>query len=506
MSEHGKYIPPFRRNPDAEPEAMPNDYISPFERSNRNLFNNNRVGRGHRSGRRPYTIRGIGNHGEVATAGEPLSGTRGNIGGGIDREAASGYEAAGNQDVANNGDGGNSVANMEAKKKEQLEKKKILDTAPVYRELYHFDEVVEYFCSSTEVYNIEEDLITTFHDSQTHKEQLAFVMIFDLANPRWGSEQVVESSMLSQDVAALGPHLTTGLTIADDDGVTKADQKVSGTQHVVSDSTSAVAATPSGGTNDSSAPIGEDMMRMWGNVGDIRKLSAQEFARLEQRMANKKTRAQLEKLGLPVFDSIRPIEYTPGPHDPIAAFKERHFAGLPSRFQFIGWHKVARVQILFPYSAELVYMHSQHIEQSRKLEQKEKLSSSEVVGGKTLSDVDWDQILSQEWAVVTFAKLPPFEAQPAPIIEKSWGTLTIPHKPSRRRHAARVQATSKTGAEDVPENQRGGVAADETRRPMALQHSDPQPQCTGDPQNKDGDAHPEMKSGTSDDPLGIYDA
>ncbi|KAI1160972.1 hypothetical protein F5B18DRAFT_630498 [Nemania serpens] len=104
------------------------------------------------------------------------------------------------------------------------------------------------------------------------------------------------------------------------------------------------------------------------------------------------------------FPSIAPIDYAPTDPLPIAVFEEqptpgRRPGGFSALFEFRGWFRISRVNILAPHSAELVCM----------LEQKWAPRKERV--GNVSRAYGWNRWLAAEWAVVRFE---PFEGEAAP--------------------------------------------------------------------------------------------
>ena len=146
----------------------------------------------------------------------------------------------------------------------------------------------------------------------------------------------------------------------------------------------------------------------------------------------------------PNFPDIQPIEYIPSTHPPIAIFEERRAPGGGSyggrqtksntRFAFVGWHKVARVSILAPHSAELVRM------QKRKWERRDRYGKT--MSTRTRDASAWHAAMKTEWAVVQFEMLDAAEAPPSPVIEK----LPAPEPSS---HLASDNATGSKGVNEL---------------------------------------------------------
>ncbi|KAI1425171.1 hypothetical protein F5Y12DRAFT_714498 [Xylaria sp. FL1777] len=117
----------------------------------------------------------------------------------------------------------------------------------------------------------------------------------------------------------------------------------------------------------------------------------------------------------PIRPAIAPIEYVPANPLPIAAFEERRIqgrrnGGLQARFEFKGWFKVSRVNILAPHSAQLVRMLQQ------KWERKDRFGK--VISTKLRDASAWNASLAHEWAVVHFELVEREGAPPPPQIEK----------------------------------------------------------------------------------------
>ncbi|KAH9895373.1 hypothetical protein F4778DRAFT_746511 [Xylariomycetidae sp. FL2044] len=137
--------------------------------------------------------------------------------------------------------------------------------------------------------------------------------------------------------------------------------------------------------------------------------------RLEPEGAQPQQPKPQQELEAPSFPMIPPIDYTPSPHTPIAVFEEHKSYGSrgvvsKGRFSFIGWYKVARINILAPYSAELVRM------QQQKWERRDRYGK--IMPTKSRDASAWHSALSKEWAVVKFEALSEENAPPKPTIEK----------------------------------------------------------------------------------------
>lgn len=118
----------------------------------------------------------------------------------------------------------------------------------------------------------------------------------------------------------------------------------------------------------------------------------------------------------PVFPAIPPIDYAPTSPAPIAVFEEHKTPGIRTggnyaRFEFKGWFKISRINILAPHSAELVRMLQQ------KWERKDRFGNTKPSRGR--NSAAWNVSLTREWAVVGFALLgKDDDAPPTPQIER----------------------------------------------------------------------------------------
>ena len=401
------YIPPFRRgqadgvSPDPSsadlPPAVPSSYSRPY--------NNRGRGRGWRGSNRGFRG-GRGNHG-------------GRGGGGYQGQAST-------QDPP-------------------------IDEADVY----HQRDIVDHFFTGDEKSSGYHQS-STFHDSTAHPGQLSYVLLFHRANPRWGNDQIVfaksKLNLLPEYAAKMLEHgpwdLQSGT--AEDASIDKplgqeVDGAVAGTattsevaNSTVSDVNNKENENPNGqdGTlqsaqvTEESSPasvdkgkgqdssLGDDAVegdktsttattpatssssRM--KYTDVRLIPAEEFYDKEESHE-------------PNFPSIQPVDYVPATHPHIAIFEERRLPGMygeasNARFVFIGWHKVARVNLLAPHSAELVRM------QQQKWERRDR--HGRVIPTRARDAAAWNTAMKLEWAVVKFEKLGEEEAPPIPTIEK----------------------------------------------------------------------------------------
>ncbi|KAI0116590.1 hypothetical protein F4776DRAFT_278586 [Hypoxylon sp. NC0597] len=474
MADYGSYKPPFRRHQatgnvfdSTEETVMPSDYQgqSSTQRANNRGGRGNMRGpgfvargtnyggrggyaaRGNFSGHEDFNNRGdfISNGGSNGRGGYSYGGDRGNYGNGYRGGRGRGYDN-GYGYGRGRGRGGYSNNFFQGRRNDQQQ-----DQPSDGSELYQRRDLENYFWGQCED-TAAADNHSTFHDSKMRPGELAYVQLFTNANPRWAADHIVfaksnlkllpeysakkaehgewEIPKATDAIAKDGeiqPH--PAQTRETDDAVdadatkpaTQGDEAGSASTVVVAETATkedkTEVTTPTEATQDDEAPqptkqpspVSSSRMAF----SDVRNLPTEELQRLEeeqrqQRLARQQQQQQQQD---PVFPAIEPIDYIPGTHSPIAVFEERRFYyNTPSRFAFVGWYKVARVNILAPHSAELVRM------QQQKWERRDRYGNASST--KARDAAAWNAALRTEWAVVKFEKLEGLDVPAAPAIEK----------------------------------------------------------------------------------------
>ncbi|OTA93201.1 hypothetical protein M434DRAFT_31249 [Hypoxylon sp. CO27-5] len=461
MTDFGSYKPPFRRyqatsgaSDSTEDSVMSSDYqgqSGPQRANNRGGRDNMRgqgfVARGtNYGGRGGYaTTRGYFNshRGANGRGGYGYGGDRGNHGNGYRGGRGRGYDNGYGRGRGRGGYGNNF---FQGRRNDQQQ----LDQLSDGPELYQSRDLENYFWGQSEDIT-SADHHSTFHDSQARPGELAYVQLFTNANPRWAADHIVfaksnlkllpeYSSKKAEygeweipkatDVAAkdgeVQPQPAQAREVNDgvDAGAAKSaaegDEAGSASTTAVTEAATkedkTEVTTPTDATQGGEAPqptkqpspVPSSRMAF----SDVRNLPPEELQRLEEEQRQQRlARQQQQQQQSPVFPAIEPIDYTPGTHSPIAVFEERRsYYNVPGRFAFVGWYKVARVNVLAPHSAELVRM------QQQKWERRDRYGNA--VSTKARDAAAWNTALSTEWAVVKFEKLEGPNVPPVPAIEK----------------------------------------------------------------------------------------
>ncbi|KAI1417380.1 hypothetical protein F5Y13DRAFT_152676 [Hypoxylon sp. FL1857] len=472
MTNYGSYKPPFRRYeatngaPDSgEETVMPTDYqsLSPLDRA---MNRGNMRGRGFQTtypghaGRGQSEDRGTYDH----FTGRGNRGNRGGRGGRGGRGYDNGY-GRGQGRGRGRGRGGYHNFSQERRNDQQQ-----LDQLPDGTELYSQRDIENYFWGQGD--NIGVDHGSTFHDSQKRPGELAYVQLFANANPRWAADHIVFAKsnlkLLPEYNAKKAEHGEWKIPDATDatkDGETQAqptqstsadtdtaepaaqgDEANSALTAAVSETTTeenkTEVTTPVEATKGDEAPqpakhVSSSRM----SFTDIRNLPPEELQRLEEEQRQQRLARQQQQQG-PVFPAIEPIDFAPGPHESIAVFQEHRFPNARPRFAFVGWFKVARINVLAPRSAELVRM------QQQKWERRDHYGN--IVPTRPRDAAAWEATLGTEWAVVKFEKLAGDDAPAAPAIEKlsrrQAGAEAAPETLGQQQ--AQTQASEGDGAVD----------------------------------------------------------
>ncbi|ORY67348.1 uncharacterized protein BCR38DRAFT_482968 [Pseudomassariella vexata] len=328
-------------------------------------------------------------------------------------------------------------------------------------DLYQKREITRHFWAE-EAGSADATHSSTFHDSIRHQGQLSYMLLFSGANPRWQSDNIVfakshlkllpeyeakkaeygpwevtkarqESKAAASDGADAGgfnpdpeqpPQESDEKPMSEDategtkqpavEGIKESpvegtgektagektaeekaaqatkDKTIEGSAKKAETATDAAA---TGASTQDAAPTEPAPPRRFARFG------AQDIRLLPPEEQYPEPEPEPEE---PVYPSIQPIDYIPNEHPPIAVFAERRRVAKDTFF-FVGWFKVARVNVLSPLSAELVRMQQQKWEQ-RARHQRD-------AGA-------WQAAMNQEWSVVKFEKLADDVAPPPPVIEK----------------------------------------------------------------------------------------
>ncbi|KAI1077518.1 hypothetical protein F5B20DRAFT_551559 [Whalleya microplaca] len=339
-------------------------------------------------------------------------------------------------------------------------------------DLYYLRDIEHHFGGQDERGGVGHNK-STFHDSKVHPDQLSYMLLFGGANPRWAGDRIVfaksklnllpeyrekkaehgewvcpqstepaESAEESQESNTPKAIQTSQPTQDPTDTITSAETTepteptekaedttpspaIIDTSPAVDEEKSKIDSAPDTNKGDeapapTTAPPASSSSRM--KYSDVRMLPPEEQEQYARREVEKR---EVEE---PSFPAIPPIDYVPSKHPYIAVFEEHRAPGSgirrpgpnASRFTFIGWFKISRVNILAPESAELVRM------QQQKWVRRDRFGK--VLPTRTRDAAAWKSALAVEWAVVKFESPGEGEeAPPPPIIEK----LPEPERPAR---------------------------------------------------------------------------
>ncbi|KAI0837894.1 hypothetical protein F5Y06DRAFT_269318 [Hypoxylon sp. FL0890] len=446
MADSGSYKPPFSRS-QATREPRDSQESSGVSSGHRGSSfpqrANNRGGRSNMRGQ-GFAARRGDYAGRAGYAGRGDHAGRGDFNGrgGYAHRGDRGYRGNGYRGGRGRGRGSNYNNNFfQARRNHEQPQDQSSDGA----ELYSQHDIENHFWGEGEDLGVVHHS-TTFHDSQTRPGKLAYVQLFFGANPRWTGDHIIFAksnlNLLPEysakkaergewetpkaaDAAKVEETQTQPVTTGNTDGVNDAGTAKPAVQNgEVSSSPTAVASEATTEENkteevatadatkgdEASQPAKQPSPVPSGRMlcSDIRNLPPEELQRLEE--ARKQRLARQQRPPSPDFPAIEPIDFTPGEHGPVAVFEERRFPNAPSRFAFVGWYKVARINILAPHSAELVRM------QQQKWERRDRFGN--IVPTKTRDAAAWNAALSTEWAVVKLEKLEGDDAPAPPEIKK----------------------------------------------------------------------------------------
>ncbi|KAI1778910.1 hypothetical protein F4818DRAFT_402826 [Hypoxylon cercidicola] len=473
---YGNYVPPFRRtHASGETPDAPQSGDQP---SNPGRHDDSRRGRGNRGGRG-------GDRGD--------RGDRGGRGG--DRGGRGRGRGRGRGFNNNNFSQGN---NRQQQGQEQ---------AVENEELYQLHDIDNYFLGREE--STLQGHSTTFHDSKKNPGQLSHLLLFVGANPRWVSDRIVfaKSSLhlLPEYAAKKAEHGEWQTPEAPKDDAKTEAQSPDGTSDdvtkeeaapqsaVQSEGSSPDAAAPSASASEKeeekpkeeaapsettkedaehaleTAPVPEPEpapktsfgSRM--NTTDIRNLPPDEYQRLEEeQQRQRQEQRQAQQLAqAPTFPAIQPIDYVPDQQASlvVAVFEQRRWQnGVSGGFVFVGWHRVARVNILAPRSAELVRM------QQQKWERRGRRGHAPPVRDAAA----WNAALGTEWAVVKFEKLGD-DAPPAPAIKKTMPEPAQKGEEGQGGSDAKTEVKAEAEAKTETETQAESKAVEEKLEKMSIQ-------------------------------------
>lgn len=221
-------------------------------------------------------------------------------------------------------------------------------------DLVSLEEVRNYFWPLDEngERHTSDTLSRTLHDSSASPGRLAYVFLFNQANPRWESDHIIYTK---SNLDLLPAELAGKVQASPDDaagfGTSPQPKAAAGDAVDLAENGEATQkAVLDGGRTESGASLAL-------NQGEIRK----------------------------------------GTAGPIAVFKQVHRSKerRAHAFKFEGWFKIERLAFLEPQSPELIRM----------LQQKwQKTDRSGNVVQKKRDEKGWQESLSQRWAVIKFAK------------------------------------------------------------------------------------------------------
>lgn len=251
---------------------------------------------------------------------------------------------------------------------------------------------------------------TTFHESSARPDQLSYMLLFVGANPRWNSDSVV---FAKSNLGLLPGFVEQKL---------KHGGLQAGTQKAISEEDSLNDSAVAEGQSVFAQPEGSDIT-LAAEVSDFRSPIIPESASFTPALKGSKSDLPpgpsdvttvpaaefYSESHPPSYPSIPAIDYNPEEHEPIAVFQQVKSVSKDA-FVFLGWHKVTRVNIIAPHSAELVRM------QQQKWERRDKWGSTVTTQSRDASA--WKSSMNHEWAVVRFEQLGDDAAPPKPQIKR----------------------------------------------------------------------------------------
>ncbi|KAK7756551.1 hypothetical protein SLS62_001387 [Diatrype stigma] len=301
---------------------------------------------------------------------------------------------------------------------------------------------------------------STFHDSTAHPRQLSYILLYPGANPRWSNDQIVFAKsrlpLLPEYAAKLLEHGPWDIPAtarkaragsidnpqeADETaggGETSTNEAANSTVDVAQDKEVEHANDPDGplpSTQASQEPSSTSIGKEKTQGSPVRSAEAESVdvatsaptptpvSLASSRMKYTDVRnippeelykdQEEEREEELVYPSIQPIDYIPATHPAVAVFvghRTGPLRGGTEHFYFDGWHKVARVNLLAPHSAELLRM------QQQKWERRDRYGR--VLPSRPRDVAAWKAAMGNNWAVVKFEKLDTEAAPPPPIIER----------------------------------------------------------------------------------------
>ncbi|KAK8072168.1 hypothetical protein PG996_005516 [Apiospora saccharicola] len=300
-------------------------------------------------------------------------------------------------------------------------------------ELYHSFDIGTHYWPGTESASVKG---STFHDSDSRTDQLAYITLFKNANPRWGSDQLVfvKTNLrwlpdYQSQTDGKGEYFPKHIKrdILDDRGHSESSQEQGNIPNAVSGVDEGLEANDEPKfleAQQDPVPAPKENI-MDGHEGEEASSPAQQMPGDSVETAPDSHQSPGHKGKARQLDNIPPIDYVPNPHAPIAVFEEIR----SGQFKFTGWHSVARVSVLAPNSEGLARMLQQ------KWERRDRFGNVMPV---QRSPEQWSGSLAHQWAVVKFEKLAPDVAPAAPTIERQPPLL----KPSTHGSEGEVKGVS----------------------------------------------------------------
>ncbi|KAI4604469.1 hypothetical protein KJ359_000607 [Pestalotiopsis sp. 9143b] len=242
----------------------------------------------------------------------------------------------------------------------------------------------------------------TLHDSKARPGELAYVCLFLGANPRWASDGIIfvksELRLLPEygdQILQHGPWDSPAEFRKARNGVDAAQEELAQEYEILDEATE---------PQDISAPKSP--------LPDADKISSSHSNPPSPPLSPLDTRAvPASKVysDLPTYPSIAPIDYNPGPGDPVAVFRE---VEKPFTYVFDGWYAIRRINVIAAHSAELVRLQQQEWERRDR--------RGNVIPNTRQRDVAaWKASMRHNWTVVKFEKVAAEEAPPPPSIGKA---------------------------------------------------------------------------------------
>jgi len=265
--------------------------------------------------------------------------------------------------------------------------------------------------------------VNTLNPSEAHPDQLSFIAIFMDGHPRWESDGLI---FTKTDLHLLPEYIDKVAT-------RKAEMKLAKAMHAKHDESAEAMVeevvkaqeaedgidvsdlgVTAVGTTMEGTHIDENSNPSVNSAADAEVLEGHDVSDSQKGRDHEHAHTRQDEL-----QDIPPIDYAPGPHQPIPVFASRVRGKGPS-FRFVSFFTITKIAILSPRSKEL----------GRLIEMKWAPQSGQRsgYGGRGLARPkgSWLQDLSREWAVI---KLQPLDPQAdgypeEPVIQK---------QPPRRR-------------------------------------------------------------------------